>query len=436
MTSFLLHLVVFLASVVALAAIPPSQDDFYVVPANVDSYKPGTILRHRNPPTPLLALNDTLVSLKAAHQILYRTTDSFGNATATVTTILVPQNADMSKVLSYQIPEDSSSTSCAPSYALQLKDGAKSKLDIVLTNSQLLFIEAALQQGWVVLVPDHEGPQAAFLANIQAGQAVLDGIRAAIKSSCFTGISRCPKLTMWGYSGGSLATNWAAELQPSYAPELHISGAAVGGTVPNISAVIVAVNEQLAAGLLPAGILGLANEYPDLKLLVDQQLKPELKEKFYKPLSQCIVANGLEFAFQDILEYFENPMFILNNPIPTRVIDENNLGKSTPRVPFYWYQGIKDEISPIQFTDELVSKYCSEGVSIEYLRQIGATHGENELNTSLSALAWLKDRMDGKQANSGCTRNDVHITVQDPPGSGLVSKELLDSLVSLSEQSG
>ncbi|PHH61714.1 hypothetical protein CDD81_8006 [Ophiocordyceps australis] len=436
MALFVLHWAVFLASVVALAAVPPSQDGFYAVPGNVDSVRPGAILRHRNPPTSLLALNKTLVSIKAAHQILYRTTDSFGNATATVTTILVPQNADMSKVLSYQIPEDSSSTSCAPSYALQLEDGAISELDIALTNSQLLFIQAALQQGWVVLVPDHEGPQAAFLANVQAGHAVLDGMRAAINSACFTGISKCPKLTMWGYSGGSLATNWAAELQPSYAPELDISGAAVGGTVPNISAVIVAVNKQLGAGLVPAGILGLANEYPDFKVLVHQQLRPEVKDKFYKPLSQCIVANGIEFAFQDILGYFKDPMFILNNPISTRVIEENNLGKSIPHIPFYWYQGVKDEISPVQFTDDLVSKYCAEGVSIEFHRQIGATHGDNELNTALAALSWLKDRMDGKQSYSGCTRDDVQITLLDSPGSGLVSKELLDSLVSLTKESG
>lgn len=43
---------------------------------------------------------------------------------------------------------------------------------------------------------------------------------------------------MWGYSGGSLASGWAAGLQPNYAPELggNLLGAALGGFVTNITA--------------------------------------------------------------------------------------------------------------------------------------------------------------------------------------------------------
>ena len=49
---------------------------------------------------------------------------------------------------------------------------------------------------------------------------MLNSIRAALKSGKITNIKDDAKVVMWGYSGGSLASGWAAALQPSYAPEL------------------------------------------------------------------------------------------------------------------------------------------------------------------------------------------------------------------------
>jgi hypothetical protein len=54
-----------------------------------------------------------------------------------------------------------------------------------------------------------------------------------------------------------LATEWATELQALYAPDLSFSGAALGGLTPNITTVLLSANGQSAAGLIPAGILGL-----------------------------------------------------------------------------------------------------------------------------------------------------------------------------------
>lgn len=58
-------------------------------------------------------------------------------------------------------------------------------------------MEAALEQGWIVIVPDYLGPHSAFLANRLSGQAILDGIRATLNSADLTGIQD-PTITMWG----------------------------------------------------------------------------------------------------------------------------------------------------------------------------------------------------------------------------------------------
>jgi hypothetical protein len=47
---------------------------------------------------------------------------------------------------------------------------------------------------------------------------------------------------MWGYSGGALASEWAAELQVQYASEMDFAGAALGGLTPNVTSVMNAVD--------------------------------------------------------------------------------------------------------------------------------------------------------------------------------------------------
>lgn len=73
-----------------------------------------------------------------------------------------------------------------------------------------------LQRGWTLALPDHLGPRFAYGAAKLGGQITLDGIRA---------VQRVPDLrvehspvAMAGYSGGGMATAWAAALAATYAP--------------------------------------------------------------------------------------------------------------------------------------------------------------------------------------------------------------------------
>lgn len=66
---------------------------------------------------------------------------------------------------------------------------------------------------------------------------------------------------MWGYSGGALASEWAAELQTKYAPEIPFVGMAVGGLTPNVTNVLKTISGGLFAGIASAGFIGLGNAY-------------------------------------------------------------------------------------------------------------------------------------------------------------------------------
>ena len=65
------------------------------------------------------------------------------------------------------------------------------------------------------------------------------------------------------YSSGAIATVWAAQEQPHYAPELRFAGAVAGGT-PTDYAPAQEHERRLGAGLFAAATIGQAREYPEM----------------------------------------------------------------------------------------------------------------------------------------------------------------------------
>lgn len=385
---------------------PPSRDPFYDVPDDVASSAPGTILKHRPPPSSVAALRSLPANIKGSYQLMYRTNDSFDNATATVVTVLVPYSADMGKVLSYQVAEDSPYIDCAPSYVIQKNEVTAGAPGSILTQSEFIIIELALSQGWVVVVPDFQGPDSAFLANKLAGQAVLDGLRATLNSADLTGVEKDARLAMWGYSGGSLATAWAAELLADYAPELNVAGAALGGTVPSIEKVVKTVNKTPYAGLVPSGVLGLANAFPVIRKAVDEQIKPQYTRLFDRFQKQCLVSIVLQNIGKDVLGYLKDAQSLFEGSVG-EVVKSNNLGKAIPKIPLYLYKSINDQVSEIEDTDDLYDYYCDGGATVEYLRDFASEHSILAITGAPQALSRVKMLLNGQKPKSGCSKRSV-----------------------------
>ena len=413
------------------ALLQPSEDPFYTPPTGYESSAPGTILRSRAIPGTLAIDSILPINVQAAYQLLYRTTDSLGNPQATVTTIIVPHRADPKKLLSYQIAEDGAYINCAPSYMLQLS----SKLEDGSSTSAIetLFIIAALDQGWIVNSPDYEGPLGAFASGLQAGQAVLDSVRAALASGSVTGVSSEAAYQMWGYSGGSLATEWAAELQPSYAPELSFIGAALGGLVPNITSVLNTINKGPFADLGPAGIMGLTHAYPDLAVYVDENLVPSKAADFKKAGTQCLNTDMTQFLFSDIYSYFTQGEEIWNDPVPQSVFQGTGLQGThgTPKMPMFFYKAVADEVSPVADTDALVNKLCSQGAQIQYVRNGLGEHATEIITGSGDAFIFLKSRFDGIPAVSGCKTSNVLLDALNPAAIAALGVTVTDALLAI-----
>lgn len=409
---------------------PPTEDAFYDVPADIESFSPGAIIRSRKTPAPIAAFGLFPVNLDGTWQILYRTNDNLGSATATVLTILVPHKADYTKVLSYQVAEDAAALDCAPSYALQLASATGGPLGTLITQAELVLMQIALEQGWVVIVPDFQGPEAAYLANVLAGQATLDGIRAALNSHDLTSISKDPTIALWGYSGGSLAALSAAELQPSYAPELKIAGVAAGGIVPSIPPAIESTDGTPFAGLIPTGIVGLANQYPEIAELLDEHLLPKSKAAFDKVKTQCFVSNVVAFLGKNVTAMFDDFSFLTEEPVK-RILEDNALGIYTPKIPLYMYKAVRDEVSPSSETDQLVEKYCSDGGAVTYVRDRTAGHGDLAITAAGGAVSWLTDVFNGRTPTKTCSTKNVIFSILDPASLKVLPRGIVDVLLNL-----
>ena len=70
--------------------------------------------------------------------------------------------------------------------------------------------------GFYVVVADYEGEQFDEAAGQEEGYATLDGIRAA-ESRLGLSAGSTP-VALVGFSGGAIATDYATELAPKYAP--------------------------------------------------------------------------------------------------------------------------------------------------------------------------------------------------------------------------
>ncbi|KAH8703990.1 putative lipase 8 precursor [Talaromyces proteolyticus] len=399
------------------APLPPSQDPWYTAPEQsiLFSSAPGTILRIRPDPFHLYASLGVNIST-ASYNILYRTTDANNLPSFAVTTLFIPAgdtetfhpSQGSPSLLSYQIPYNSPWVDSSPSYTLSTN-----------TNSTFPDIVAGLAQGWYVSVPDHEGPNATFAIGVEEGHAVLDSLRAVTQSSLSPAVSKENgyssdhkhidwKIGLWGYSGGSIASEFAAEIQASYAPDIQIAGVAIGGLPTPLNAVFEAVNKSPYAGLIPLGLWGAANAYPYVGDYLTSRLTPGAKETgvFTKARNMSVFEAFSVYNGSDIFSYFIGGKDdVLSSPITTFIFEtQSTMGRhGLPTMPIFVYKAVADLLAPIQYVDSLIGQYCNysnvtegKGVKILYERNTIGGHVAEEINQDVNAVRFLAKALSGR----------------------------------------
>ena len=386
----------------------PEEDSFYTYPDNLEDYKLGEVIKLRRTPHRLRSVFFP-IQVKNSWQILTRSSDTFGNATGVVSTIVEPYNADPKRLLSYQTPQDSPTDTCAPSYALQMG----LSLATLSLQGDILLIQMTLNEGWWVVVPEYESKKLAFTAGRLAGKCVLDSIRGTISMAEEIGLDPQVQVAMWGFSGGSLASGWAAALQPQYSPELKetIRGAALGGFFVNITETFLSCDTTLYAGLIPTAMIGLSREYPQMGPFIDEYINPDYIDVFqansknYNCLVPSIAFNAYATGFEGLEDklWFRKGKSILQTETFQNVITDITLGNdynAVPQIPLFVYQGLNDQIVPLTNTFKIYETWKSLGIPSMEISISNSTRHITEFVLGVpAAFTFLKKAFAGDVVN-------------------------------------
>jgi len=185
----------------------PTVPLFYLAPEVLPA-QPGVLIRKQSVSSVIDA---------RAWRVLYTTTDAAGQVTTASALFCLPKNQqDSYNLLVYCHQATGIERRCAPS--------VHDKPALALAG-----LRQAMQKGWAYLAPDYPGLGAEgvhpFLIGEPTATSVLDAIRA-IQTTTVAQINN--KTVIWGYSQGGHAAAWAAGVQPSYAPELALTGIILG----------------------------------------------------------------------------------------------------------------------------------------------------------------------------------------------------------------
>ncbi|MFI7668555.1 lipase family protein [Nocardia sp. NPDC049526] len=365
----------------------PLADPFYTPPRGFENLRPGAVVAARAVD---IGLEPTPVT---ATELLIRSTDAKGRPVPVVATLLVPiapwAGSGPRPLVADNVPIDSLGNLCAPSQQLKLGLSAGRRS-----------VQLPLSKNYAVIVPDHQGPRQAYAAGRMAGHAVLDSIRAAVQTPEL-GLSPDAPTVVSGYSGGAIASGWAAQLAPEYAGELNLVGAVVGGVPADFGLLINTMNgANAAAGVFLAATLGLAREYPEIMGLFNDN--GWRLSQFAKDL--CFLNAALLGALAPIpAETLTDVAHPTKLPMIREILAENRLGTAAPRVPVFLYHGINEVWIPFAGAEHLYDDWCRLGVPVRF----EARFGEHLIvaDTGVSAAnSWIDQRVAGAPEPVGCSK--------------------------------
>jgi hypothetical protein len=400
----------------AQAAAAPARGSFstYTGSTPLAQIKPGTVLKTRT-----LSYHVAGIALPVrVVQLVYRSAGALGQPTTNVTSVLEPPVPPSSpRAVSYQSFYDSLNPADEPSVQI----AGDITLGGFVTDAESVVIAPLLLQGYTVIVPDTEGQTADFSSSPEYGTSTLNSIRAATNSP-LTGLTKTTPVGLFGYSGGAIATGWAAQMAPAYAPDVNrqLVGAAEGGVLVDPAHNLSYVNgSSIWAGIIPMAIIGIARGFH-----ID--ITPYLSSyglQLYNSLQNASIANvlgqypGLTFA-QLAKPQYANPASI---PVLVKVENELNAGSlGSPTIPMFIGQGANgilegtpgnkpgigpgDGVMVAGDVRTLARDFCASGTAVDYTQYNALSHVTTFPVWAPAALAWLDGLFAGSQAANDCSQ--------------------------------
>ncbi|MFD9501254.1 lipase family protein [Streptomyces sp. NPDC060035] len=305
---------------------------------------------------------------------------------------------------------------CAPSLALEhpLTIGNKT-LSVGYDN---LAVYRFLAAGAAVVVTDYAGLGSTdrlhtYVNRVDEGHALLDAARAAHRVAGAS-ITEGSRVGLYGYSQGGGASAAAAELQPSYAPDVNLAGTYAGAPPADLTEVMKGIDGSALAGALGWSINGFAQTDPSLRAVVDAHINATGKAALADTSTMCVGDAILGYGFTNSKKWTADgkPIadIIAAEPKLQAVLAAQRIGRLKPAAPVRLATGIQDDIVGHKQARQLAVDWCRKGADVTYKAVILPNLGDKLLTNHLaplltdqgSAVSWLTDRLSGKPVTSNC----------------------------------
>ncbi|KQY55767.1 hypothetical protein ASD11_14765 [Aeromicrobium sp. Root495] len=252
--AFSMTLLLLWSSVVLRESTPPGR--FYSAPAEAAATGPaGELLRAER-------FTRQVPSGAEGWRILYRTRDLLDRPTVASALVVLPRSSGDHPVVAWAHGTTGMTRQCAPSL-LDEPFSAGGFPEMMPT---------VVERGWAVVATDYAGLGTAgtqpYLVGRGEAHSVLDAVRAArrLTASDRTTSTLSDRTVVWGHSQGGGAALWTSQLQPSYAPDVPLSGTAAMAPAADLVPVVRDLADTDAGTLFVAYVVtAFADLYPDVR---------------------------------------------------------------------------------------------------------------------------------------------------------------------------
>lgn len=326
-----------------------------------------------------------------AWRVLYRSTGADGGATAVSGLILAPPRRRPGAPLVGVAPGfPGMADRCAPSRTLPRG------------GTELPLVAALLDRGYAVAVTDYEGMGTPgdhrYVIGTSEGHAVLDAMRAARRWAP-AGVDEDAPAAITGYSQGSHAALFAAELQPGYAPDVPLAGVAAGGIAADFEAIARFMDGGWFSQVMTSVAIAYDATYPELDL--EGLLTPRGRTAAAAARGDCLVDLLLSrYAFSPLSRMTTRSP--LADPAWLARFRENRLPQRRPPAPLLLYHARADQGLPYAQAAVARDGYCALGAAVRWFDVPFAEHALGFLRALPRQVGWLAARLRGEPDPGTC----------------------------------
>lgn len=358
----------------------PDGDAFFQPPDPLPPGDPGTVIWAQ----PFAAFEDA-----DGYRILYRSLDADGDTVAVSGMVLLPTDSapDGTRPLAASASSRGSiADACTASHDPTYERGNAE----VGQWSERANAQSLLRQGYAVVVPDYQGfgtpGPSPYLGGPSGGRNVLDSLRAL---RTFVGPEAGDAVAVGDTQGGA-AVLFAAEMAPTYAPDVDLVGVVATQPLAELATLATAASDSPAFGYYLLAVSGLSVDHPEVRV------ESVLTETGLQAAAQYESTCGDQVT--DALSR-EDPGAYIRTPgeSPAQIqtaLEANSPGVTATAIPIRLVHGRDVDLPPLIISQLLMARYCRIGTSHAELAVYAGDGSGASAVSEEDTTGWLQDRLE------------------------------------------